>query len=185
MCVWEAADLQGLGTALLFRFFLFGLFFFFLDRIFLFQTENQEMLNPLEEDWCGGWMAMNLSFPELKNKLYTGSSHVSKPLWLLPVGGWVLVLQFLPVFLACTGMLCVSTGLSFWFHIQAELAGFFFIFEEFALFITFAVECRHHVLPLLSGSVCPCGLLHVCSSLPSVRKMLRALHTVLLYLPEV
>lgn len=52
VCVWEAAELCGLGTAPLFRFFLFG--FFFLDRIFLFQTENQEMWNPLEEDWCGG-----------------------------------------------------------------------------------------------------------------------------------
>lgn len=80
VCVWEAAELHGLGMAPLFRFLLFGLFFFSPDRIFLFQTENQEMLNPLEEDWCGGWMAMNLPFPELKNKLYIGCSHVSKSL---------------------------------------------------------------------------------------------------------
>lgn len=78
MCVWEAAELHGLGTTPLFRFFIWT--FFFPDRIFLFQTENQEVSNPLEEDWCGGWMAMNLPFPELKNKLYMGSSHVSKSL---------------------------------------------------------------------------------------------------------
>lgn len=85
VCVREAAELHGLGTTPLFRFFYLD--FFFPDRIFLFQTENQEVSNPLEEVWCGGWMAVNLPFPELKNKLCMDSSRVSKSPCLLPVGG--------------------------------------------------------------------------------------------------
>lgn len=33
--------------------------FFFLDRLFRFQAANEGMSNPLKEDWCGGWLAMD------------------------------------------------------------------------------------------------------------------------------
>lgn len=56
----------------------------------------------------------------------------------------------------------------------------FLVFQGFALF----VEYLNHVHALLAGSVCPCGLLHVCSFLLSVRKIPRTLHTVLLHLSE-
>lgn len=63
--------------------FAFLFVFFFLDRVFLFQTADKGMPNPLKEDWCGGWLAMDLGFHELKNKLET--FYGFQPCFKIPV----------------------------------------------------------------------------------------------------
>lgn len=72
---------------------LLFLFVFFHDGILLFQTANMGRSIPLkEEDRCGGWLAMVLPFPELKNKSET--SYGFQPGFEIPVtaaaAGWWL-----------------------------------------------------------------------------------------------
>lgn len=178
MCVWEAAELHGLGTTPLFRFFIWTFFFSWQDISVSDWKSGSVESSGRGLVWLDGY-ELALSWV-IKQTLHGFQprfkvSVTSAGQWLNacpPISTWHLGLH--------KSDLCFPWSCLLLVPYPVWASWFFLLFQGSALF----VEYLNHVLALLAGSVCPCGLLGVCSSLPSVRKILRALHTVLLHLSE-
>jgi len=136
-CVWEASALRGRGTAgCCFGFFVCCgvgcVLFFFYDGIFVFQIAKKGMSNPLKEDRCGGgWLAMDLPFSELKNKLepFYGFQPCFKiPETTTSAGRWLDACPQSSAYpLACTRVMCNAAGLArLPFPLPARASYFFF-----------------------------------------------------------
>lgn len=159
--------------------FLFGLFFF-LTGYFCFRLKIRKCRILWKRTGVVvGWLWTCLSWVKKQ------TLHGFQPCFKVPVtsaGQWLNACP--PISTWHLGLhksdLCFPWSCLLLVPYPVWASWFFLLFQGSALF----VEYLNHFLALLAGSVCPCGLLGVCSSLPSVRKILGALHTVLLHLSE-